>query len=401
MTVHPDVHRSVVAPGVTSPRSRAPGAQTLSSAHVDLARHGGSGDNLAHDAASGEDETTLLHRVCGVLVGALPVAAVAVTLVDERGDPLVTAAEPQALRAAVVAQWERGAGPSVDACRTGEAVVETDGTEAAVSHWGGDRGWRAVQTLAVRSHGRTVGVVTLASLQPGGFAAAETDAARGIIAIAAAHASTMRALRGSRELAAHLQEALNSRIETEQATGIVAQQLDVSLPDALEIMRSNADGDGRLLAEVAHDVVAGRWRRGGQGAQDAVKLKEADTSGALDGPAVGTQAPPTPAGPGSSEHLLSIIATDTPGRVRLVGEADISAGDLLARTLARLVEEQGDITLDLGDLKFLDCSSIGVLVGVAAGLAPLRTVVLLNATGIVARILSVLDIGKHPRIWIA
>jgi hypothetical protein len=50
------------------------------------------------------------------------------------------------------------------------------------------------------------------------------------------------------------------RAEVHQATGMISVQLGVSLAEALARLRAYAYADGRLIAEVATDVVARRLR---------------------------------------------------------------------------------------------------------------------------------------------
>jgi anti-anti-sigma factor len=377
-----------------------PSAEQLGSgASIDDANHPSAVDT--DDAVSGEDEDALLGRVCQLLVSALPVAAAAVTLVDERLNPSATAAWPGDMRAMVAAQLECGEGPSLDVCHTGESVVETD--IAGSRHWAAATGWRAVHTLAVRINGRTVGVVSLASVRDGGLTPAEISTAHGISAIAAAHASTMRALRGSQRRAAQLQRALYSRVEIEQAKGVVAHQLDVTVDEALAILRRHARSHGRFLEDIAYQVVGGGLRlRHPEDEGDIVTARgQADTPAALEQPSAMADAEVTGIGLDRPRDLLSIVGTGNPGSVRLIGEADLSTEDQLAHALERLAGQPGDITLDVGELRFIDAHSIGLLVRTATALPSPSRLVLRHATGRVAKVLTLLDIGDHPRILIA
>jgi len=352
------------------------------------------------DAFGTEDEDALLGRVCQLLVSALPLAAAAVTLVDERMNLSATAAWPGDMRAMVVAQFERGEGPCLDACHTGEPVVETD--VAGSRHWAAAPGWRAVHTLAVRINGRTVGVMTLASVRDGGLTPAEISTAHGISAIAAAHASTMRALRGSQRLAAQLRRALYSRVTIEQAKGVVAHQLDVAVDEAFAILRRHARNHGRLLEDIAYQVVGGSLLlRHPEDEGDIVTTRgQADTPAAVEQPsAAGAEI--ASIGFDRPRDILSIVGTGKPGSVRLVGEADLSTEDKLAHALERLAGQPGDITLDVGDLRFIDAHSIGLLVRTAAALPSPSRLVLRHATGVVAKVLTLVGIRDHPRILIA
>ena len=58
------------------------------------------------------------------------------------------------------------------------------------------------------------------------------------------------------QLAAALEASADFQYVVHQASGMVAAQLDVSVAEALIRLRAYAFGNGRPLAEVAHDVVA-------------------------------------------------------------------------------------------------------------------------------------------------
>lgn len=391
----PDPPQDTLSSVTATPPGSPPGAEQLGSgAPAEAARPS---TVAIGDAVSGEDEDALLGRVCQLLVTALPVAAAAVTLVDERLNLAAAAASPADMQTMIAAQFEHGEGPSVDACRTGEPVVETD--IAWSRYWSAATGWRAVHTLPVRINGRTAGVATLASVRDDGLTPAEISTAHSISTIAAAHASTMRALRGSQQLAAQLQHALNGRVEIEQAKGVVAHQLDVTVDEAFAMLRRHAHHHGRHLADIAYQVVAGslRLRRREEEGDIAIARGHADTPAAREHTA---DAEVTRSGSGRSRNLLSIVGTEEPGWVRLVGEADLSTEDQLAHALERLAGQTGDITLDVGELRFVDARSIGLLVRAASALPPPGRLVLRHATGLVAKVFALLDINDHPRILI-
>lgn len=337
----------------------------------------GLADTLTCDVVSVDDAATVLDPICQLLVTALPVAAAAVVLVDERLNPVMAAASPADMRTMVAAQFERGEGPCVEACRTGESILETDVTTTRSRHWAAADSWRAVHTLPVRIDGHTAGVVSLASARDGGLEPAETATAHGISAIAAGHAATMRELRGSEQLADQLQRALHNRVEIEQAKGIVAQRLSVTVDEALGTLRHHASSQRRPVAGVARQVVSGRLRLRRREDDEAIRARPSW--------------PPRP---------LLVDETQEPGRARLIGEADLSTADQLAQALARLDGQPGDMTLDLAELTFIDAHSIGMLVRIATTFPPSRDLVLLHATGSVAKALTLLDVGGHRRIRI-
>ena len=66
-----------------------------------------------------------------------------------------------------------------------------------------------------------------------------------------------RAIRRQEMVTEQLQVALNSRIVIEQAKGVLAERLQVSIDDAFITLRSYARLNNRKLAEVAQAVATG------------------------------------------------------------------------------------------------------------------------------------------------
>jgi GAF domain-containing protein len=119
-------------------------------------------------------------------------------------------------------------------------------------------GYRRTHALPMRLRERIIGAVNI--LDP---ADRELDLADLAIAQSMADVATIGilqrwAIEQATELAQQLQTALNSRVVIEQAKGIVAEKLHVSIPEAFEILRSHARNASRRLSDVAQDVIAGR-----------------------------------------------------------------------------------------------------------------------------------------------
>jgi AmiR/NasT family two-component response regulator len=64
-----------------------------------------------------------------------------------------------------------------------------------------------------------------------------------------------RAVRERNLLAAQLQAALNSRVIIEQAKGMLAEYLTMTVDDAFNLLRNYARYHNRKLSELASDVV--------------------------------------------------------------------------------------------------------------------------------------------------
>lgn len=96
--------------------------------------------------------------------------------------------------------------------------------------------------------------------------------------------------------------------------------------------------------------------------------------------------------------LLEIRETGQPRAFRLIGELDVSNADTLAAVLDREVEEQGDITLDLSELTFIDSSGIRVLLQAMDRLNGRGKIVLVSPTRSVHHILSLMGLDDRDSI---
>jgi anti-anti-sigma factor len=96
--------------------------------------------------------------------------------------------------------------------------------------------------------------------------------------------------------------------------------------------------------------------------------------------------------------LLDIRETDQPRAFRLIGELDISNADTLAALLDREVQGEGDITLDLSELTFIDSSGIRVLLKAMDSMNGRGTLVLSSPTSSVRHTLSLMGLDGGDRI---
>jgi AmiR/NasT family two-component response regulator len=74
-----------------------------------------------------------------------------------------------------------------------------------------------------------------------------------------------RALRERNLLTEQLQAALNSRVVIEQAKGMLAEYLTMTVDDAFKLLRSYAREHNRKLSEIASDVVGRKIPSAGLG----------------------------------------------------------------------------------------------------------------------------------------
>ncbi|MEV0091384.1 GAF and ANTAR domain-containing protein [Streptomyces sp. NPDC050738] len=196
--------------------------------------------------------------------------------VDAAGAVIVTG-HPQVVRVAAseprVAQLELEAtdwqeGPAWD-CRRSGVIPETvmDGMVAR-QRWpkytarARAVGYARVVALPLRLREESVGALVLLRNEHEPLGADFLALAQSLADAATMALLRERDLTASRLLSSQLEQALTSRIVIEQAKGVLANRLTLSMDQAFELMRGYARSHRRKLAEVALDVVEGRLRPG-------------------------------------------------------------------------------------------------------------------------------------------
>jgi hypothetical protein len=168
-------------------------------------------------------------------------------------------------------QYTLGEGPCVDAYRLGHPVLEPDLGGPGVARWpafthpavaGGAR--------AVFGFPMSVGAVRLGALNlyrdRSGPLTTEQHTDAGILAAVAGRALiTMQTGAKPGTLSTELENGSNLRLVVHQATGMVAEQLGITVTEALIRLRAYAFTQDRVLTDIADDVVTGGFRFGQTG----------------------------------------------------------------------------------------------------------------------------------------
>ena len=199
-----------------------------------------------------------VDRLCLTLADALAVDGVAVTLSAGGASRVLLGASDAVGRALENAQLTAGIGPCTEATHTGRMVV-VDDLSASSDRWPGF-GFPLAAT--------PIGSLVATPLRLGSSTIGSLDAHR-----RDRHEFTDAELADIQEAARILVLGLavlrvgdvdgsNSpfpvQVELEQATGMVLAALEVTPADALRRLRAAAFLDGRLVTDIAHDIVDGR-----------------------------------------------------------------------------------------------------------------------------------------------
>ncbi|GAA1923856.1 GAF and ANTAR domain-containing protein [Nocardioides marmoribigeumensis] len=211
------------------------------------------------DSDHGDDLGTVLTRLIRELVDVLPAGEAGLLLLDDDQHPGLAAATDTAAHRLEVQQLTTGEGPCIEAIHTGRLVLVTDLERparfpdlagAAVAD-----GFRSILAVPMRANADLLGCVNFFFRSP----QVSDDAARraqDVVDVVALSIATREQLHDATQLADQLARALQSRIVIEQAKGVLAERLDVSLDEAFGVMRRFARTRRMALPVLARKVVS-------------------------------------------------------------------------------------------------------------------------------------------------
>jgi hypothetical protein len=191
----------------------------------------------------------------------LDVSAAGVLLADPAGDLRVMAASSEQVRLLELFQLQNDQGPCLDCYRSGQPVRVTD-LSAVEARWprftaqARQQGFSAVLALPMRLRHDVIGAMNLFATTPG-LDAADIQIAQALADVATIGILQHRAHRQADTVVTQLQTALDSRVLIEQAKGILAERLGVTMEEAFTTLRGHARANHRHLSELARAIVAG------------------------------------------------------------------------------------------------------------------------------------------------
>lgn len=212
-----------------------------------------------------------LVLACG---DALPVSGVGMVLMTDDGPAGTVAATDGPAEIMEELQFTLGEGPCVDSSRSGRPVLQPDLALSGPARWPGfsagalEAGIRAVFAFPLRVGAIRLGVLDLYRDVPGILTDAELTEA---LSFADAATSILLHLQAQdSEDGTGLIRVIEDRAEVHQATGMVAVHADVSLAQALVLLRARAFAAERPIISLARDVLDGvvRFHSNGDGRID-------------------------------------------------------------------------------------------------------------------------------------
>lgn len=213
------------------------------------------------DALVGEyDVLDVLHTLVEQSVELLDANAAGLLLADPNGVLQVLASTSEESQLVEMMQSQAGAGPCVDAYRTGHVVTMSDiriegdrypdFTRTALS-----QGFNSVHAIPMRVRPHTIGALNLFRVQRGRLTEEDAAIGQALADVATISILQERTVREHASVNEQLQRALNSRILIEQAKGVIAQRSQVDMNEAFTRLRAYARSHNEAMNVSAQNVI--------------------------------------------------------------------------------------------------------------------------------------------------
>lgn len=217
---------------------------------------------LADTLVADYDAVDLAQHLVDSATSLLPICAAGILLGDAEGTLHFFAASSDHVRILEKIQMQAGAGPCLDAYRSGEPVI-VDDLRRSVPKWPtfaahADRcGIRAVAALPMRLREQRVGGLNLFLSHPGSLTSAHIAVGQALADVATIGIVHQQVLSASEQVTHQLQTALQTRVVIEQAKGVLAERAHVDMDHAFALLRGQARRTNRRLTDLAQAVIEG------------------------------------------------------------------------------------------------------------------------------------------------
>lgn len=208
------------------------------------------------------DVDHLLHTLVQKCVETLGMRAGGIMLADADGVLQLMTATSESVTVVESLQLASGSGPCIDSYKRGGAV-SVGAIGVTGSPWPEfsaaalKEGFHSILATPMKSRTKTIGAMSLF-----GDSALEVNERDAALARALADLTTIcilqdRAIHEGRAMEQHLQNALDSRIIIEQAKGVIAHGLTLTMDDAFALLRKHARDRNLTIRSVAKRVCDG------------------------------------------------------------------------------------------------------------------------------------------------
>jgi GAF domain-containing protein len=218
--------------------------------------------DLADTLVADFDVIDFLHTLAARSVELLDASAAGIMLADQNGRLAVMASSTEEARLLELYELQNNEGPCLDCFRSGVPVARAD-LPAMRSSWPvftnrlQELGFRSAQAVPMRLRNETIGTLNIFRATPGLLTDDDLRIGQAMADVATIGLLQERAIAAREVLATQLQGALDSRIQLEQAKGMLAERRGLQMDEAFQLMRGYARGHNRRLSEVAAQIIDG------------------------------------------------------------------------------------------------------------------------------------------------
>lgn len=204
------------------------------------------------------DMVDLLHTLVSECVGILGMEAGGLMLVDGNGDLQLMTSTSEAADLVEVMQLAAAAGPCIDCFRTGVAVSVREISES--QQWpkfrtaAMEQGFHSVLATPMKLRGKILGTMNLFGITAGEVTARDAAVAQALADVATIGILQERVIQEGHLMEGQLHRALDSRILIEQAKGVIANELSLSMDDAFNLLRKYARDRNLTIRSVSEQV---------------------------------------------------------------------------------------------------------------------------------------------------
>jgi GAF domain-containing protein len=215
---------------------------------------------LADTSAAGFDDAAYLATLTTRLAELLAPAEIGLIIAEQNAGPRVAAATSGPMGELLSFELAHGEGPCVACYLSGQRILNHDiGSEderwSAFATKARAGGFRFATALPMRRHDDTIGAVGILEVQGRPLSDTDISLAQTLAEAATIGLRQQRALWQSTRTSEQLQRALDSRVIIEQAKGMTAARLGISLSEAFELLRGHARRNNMKLSDVANETV--------------------------------------------------------------------------------------------------------------------------------------------------
>jgi hypothetical protein len=203
-----------------------------------------------------------VQAMCRAALELLPVSGAGVMLMADRAHQGTLHATDSRIQRLEELQNAAAEGPCIDAYVLGRPVLEPDLAGSGRRAWPRladgalEDGVAALFSFPLQLDDTNIGALNLYRDRPGGLSQDQAADARLLAAMIAREVLSMQAEAVPGSLPSQIGDLSGDRAAIEQATGMVAAQLAVSMDAAARALRHYAETHDRALVAVAHEVVA-------------------------------------------------------------------------------------------------------------------------------------------------